>query len=243
MSTQVMVAGCLAAAALVAGAPGAVTRRDARRRMTRLLGRVGRSRWRRSDPARLGAVLGGVATAVVLGGWPGLAAGVAVAVGLDRLLRRLEPARVRGRRLREVADLPLAADLLAAALRSGAPVELAVASVAEALGGPLGERLGTVGRSMRLGAEPGEAWAHLSPVAGAERLTAAAIRSSASGAAFAGALTRIADDLRADNAVAAEAAARRAGVLIVLPLGLCFLPAFILAGLVPVVLAVLGDVL
>ena len=39
------------------------------------------------------------------------------------------------------------------------------------------------------------------------------------------------------------AAARRSGVLIVLPLGLCFLPAFVLAGLVPVVVAVLGDVL
>ncbi|PWU49675.1 secretion system protein, partial [Micromonospora globispora] len=56
-------------------------------------------------------------------------------------------------------------------------------------------------------------------------------------------LTRLADDLRADRSTAAEAAARRAGVLIVLPLGLCFLPAFILAGLVPVIVAVLGDVL
>jgi pilus assembly protein TadC len=40
-----------------------------------------------------------------------------------------------------------------------------------------------------------------------------------------------------------EAAARRAGVLVVLPLGLCFLPAFVFAGLVPVIVAVLGDVL
>ncbi|PSK61713.1 hypothetical protein B0E53_06380 [Micromonospora sp. MH33] len=75
-------------------------------------------------------------------------------------------------------------------------------------------------------------------------LTAAsATRSSSSGAALAGALTRLADDLRSDRSTAAEAAARRAGVLIVLPLGLCFLPAFILAGLVPVIVAVLGDVL
>ncbi|MEU8614146.1 secretion system protein, partial [Actinoplanes sp. NPDC048791] len=58
-----------------------------------------------------------------------------------------------------------------------------------------------------------------------------------------GALTRLADDLRGDRSVAVEAAAHRAGVLIVLPLGLCFLPAFVLAGLVPVVVAVLGDVL
>jgi pilus assembly protein TadC len=80
-------------------------------------------------------------------------------------------------------------------------------------------------------------------VPGAARLIAAAVRTSASGAALAGALGRLADDLRADRAVSAESAARRAGVFIVLPLGLCFLPAFILAGLTPVVVAVIGDVL
>jgi pilus assembly protein TadC len=96
---------------------------------------------------------------------------------------------------------------------------------------------------LRLGAGPAEAWGHLSDVAGAPRVVAAAVRSSASGGALAGALTRLADDLRADRAVAVEAAARRAGVLVVLPLGLCFLPAFVLAGLVPVVVAVLGGVL
>ena len=40
-----------------------------------------------------------------------------------------------------------------------------------------------------------------------------------------------------------EAAAQRVSVLIVLPLGLCFLPAFVFAGIVPVIVAVLGDVL
>ena len=69
------------------------------------------------------------------------------------------------------------------------------------------------------------------------------MRSQHSGAAFAGSLQRVADDLRADRLIAADAAGRRAGVLIVLPLGLCFLPAFVLAGLVPVIVAVLGDVL
>jgi pilus assembly protein TadC len=243
MSTHTMVAGCLAGVAVVlaiAGAPP--TGWAVRRRLTRLGVRPATPR-RRPDPVRLGATLGGLATAVVLGGWFGLAAGALVAIGLDRVLRRFEPATARRRRVREANDLPLAADLLAAALRAGAPVDRAVAAVAHALGGPLGERLGRVGRTLLLGGGPEEAWAHLAPVAGADRLTAAAVRSSASGAALAGALTRLADDLRADRATAAEAAARRAGVLIVLPLGLCFLPAFILAGLVPVIVAVLGDVL
>ncbi|WP_442933526.1 type II secretion system F family protein [Micromonospora sp. CPCC 206060] len=198
---------------------------------------------RRPDRARLGAAFGGLAVVVVVGGWWGLLAGIVTAVLLDGALRRLEPADVRRRRVRETADLPLAADLLAAALRAGTPVAQGVEAVAAALGGPLGERLVRVGRTLRLGGEPAEAWAHLAPVAGADRLIAAAVRSAASGAALAGALSRLADDLRGDRSVAAEAAARRAGVLIVLPLGLCFLPAFILAGLVPVIVAVLGDVL
>ncbi|MGB2568806.1 type II secretion system F family protein [Micromonospora citrea] len=195
------------------------------------------------DPIRLGAGLAGVAVAVLLGSVPGCLAGVVTALVADRVLRRIEPRAARDRRLREAGDLPLAADLLAMALRAGAPVDRSVLAVADALGGPLAERLGMVGRTLLLGGGPEEAWAHLAPVPGAERLVAAALRSSRSGAALAGALTRVADDLRADRSTAAEASARRAGVLIVLPLGLCFLPAFILAGLVPVIVAVLGDVL
>jgi Flp pilus assembly protein TadB len=205
-------------------------------RLARLTGRV-------RDPRRPLAAAAGGAVALLVGGWPGLACGIVAALVADRLLRRLEPPSARAERTACVADLPLAADLLAAALRSGAPVDRAVGAVAAALGGPLGGRLGRTARSLRLGADPPEAWEHLAGVPGSDRLTAAAVRSTASGAALAGALTRIADDLRADRAVAVEAAARRAGVLIVLPLGLCFLPAFILAGLVPVIVAVLGDVL
>ncbi|MET7752508.1 type II secretion system F family protein [Micromonospora sp. NPDC005367] len=202
-------------------------------------GRTGR----RPDMIRLASALGGVAVAVVAGGWLGLLGAVPTAVLLDRLLRRIEPPAARDRRLREAADLPLAADLLAAAMRAGAPVDRSVLAVAEALDGPLAVRLGRVGRTLLLGGGPEEAWSALHGVPGAERVAAAAYRSSNSGAALAGALTRLADDLRADRATAAEASARRAGVLIVLPLGLCFLPAFILAGLVPVIVAVLGDVL
>ncbi|WP_438268508.1 type II secretion system F family protein [Micromonospora peucetia] len=198
---------------------------------------------RRPDTIRVAAGLGGVAVAVVVGGWPGAVVALPAAVLLDRLLRRIEPPAVRNRRLREAADLPLAADLLAATMRAGAPVDRSIQAVAEALDGPLADRLARVGRLLRLGGGPKEAWAPLAAVPGAERLTAAVLRSANSGAALAGALTRLADDLRADRSTAAEAAARRAGVLIVLPLGLCFLPAFILAGLVPVIVAVLGDVL
>ncbi|WP_442934276.1 type II secretion system F family protein [Micromonospora sp. CPCC 205539] len=198
---------------------------------------------RRPDAIRLVAGMGGLAVAVVVGGWLGLLGAVPTAFVLDLLLRRIESPAVRRRRLREAADLPLAADLLAAAMRAGAPVDRSVLAVAEALDGPLASRLARVGRALLLGGGPVEAWSALDGVPGAERVSAAALRSANSGAALAGALTRLADDLRADRATVAEASARRAGVLIVLPLGLCFLPAFILAGLVPVIVAVLGDML
>lgn len=193
--------------------------------------------------ARVGGGLAGVLAGAVVGGWAGLITGCLAAIGAERMLRRVEPAMVRARRQREAEDLPLAADLLAAVLRAGAPVDYAATTVAQALGGPLGERLARVGRATRLGAPPDEAWAYLAPVPGADRLVRAVSRSQHSGAALAGALGRVADDLRTDRAVSIEAVARRAGVLMVLPLGLCFLPAFVLAGLVPVIVAVLGDVL
>lgn len=246
MSRQAFAAGCLVGAALLVTVAASPTVRAGRRlrRLGQSAGDAERARppwW--PDRTRLGAAMAGVAAAIVVAGWAGLFVGVLVGIVADRLLRRIEPRAVRDRRLRETADLPLAADLLAAALRAGAPVDRSVLAVAAALGGPMADRLGRIGRTLLLGGEPAEAWSQLLSVPGADRLVAAALRSSNSGAALAGALTRLADDLRADRSTAAEAAARRAGVLIVLPLGLCFLPAFILAGLVPVIVAVLGDVL
>jgi Flp pilus assembly protein TadB len=189
------------------------------------------------------AVLAGLVVAVCLWAWWSVPVGAVVAVAALRATRRLTPPAERAAQRRATADLPLAADLLAAALRAGAPVDQAVAAVAEALGGPLGARFDRAARSLRMGGSAAEAWAHVDDVPGGQRLAAAARRSSSSGGALAGACARLADDLRADRAVAVQAAAQRAGVLIVLPLGLCFLPAFVLAGLVPVVVAVLGDVL
>jgi pilus assembly protein TadC len=192
-------------------------------------------------------VLIGAAVAAGVGGFTGLVAGViagpALGVPAARWWSRRSGVGPATEARAVAAELPYAADLLAAALRAGAPPDVAVRCVALALGGPVGHRLGRVAYALGLGATATEAWSYLGDVPGGDRIRRAAVRSQHSGAAFAGALLRVADDLRADRLVAAEAAARRAGVLIVLPLGLCFLPAFVLAGLVPVMVAVLGDVL
>lgn len=225
------------AAALLLALPMA-GRGSARRRLARLHPAANESRTRILLSA--GAGLG---TAALAGTRWGIPLGAAAGVGAYWLLGRREPARQRRERLAAAADLPLGTDLLAAALRAGAPVERAAAEVADTLEGPLGERLARTARSLKLGAEPAEAWGHLADVDGAARLVAAAVRSSSSGGALAGALGRLSDDLRAARNAAAEARAQRANVLIVLPLGLCFLPAFLLAGLVPVVFSLFSGVL
>jgi pilus assembly protein TadC len=193
-------------------------------------------------PIRAVSVLAGGAVWVVAGGVAGFVAGMLTAVFLDRGLRRLEPREHRLDRNSAGAALPFAADLLAAALRGGATVDGALRCVATALDGAIGRRLGEVAAAYALGVEPAEAWRSLADVAGSAPIVRAAVRSGQSGAALAVALRRAADSARSTAEVEEEAAARRAGVLVVLPVGLCFLPAFVLLGVVPVVAGVLAQV-
>jgi len=239
-----LVAALLVAALLVSVGPsGAGAIRLRRLAAAEATPAASTSRGRHAARRRLAAVGLGLAVAAGIGGWVGLVCGPLLAAASYLLMARRTG---RGKSADDKlvnAVLPFAADLLASALRAGAAPDVAARSVGRAVGGPLGDRLARVDRALGLGAQAEEAWAYLGNIEGADRLVKAATRSQHSGAAFAGALQRLADDLRTDRLIAAEAAARRAGVLIVLPLGLCFLPAFVLAGLVPVIVAVLGDVL
>jgi Flp pilus assembly protein TadB len=189
------------------------------------------------------ALLPGLAVAATVRGWSGLMLWPLITSLVWGWLRRREPRVTRRERKRAMSQLPLAADLLAAALRAGSPPELAALMVGEALAGPLGERLVRVARALRIGMNPQEAWSGLTGIPGAERIARAATRSAGSGAVLTTTLDRLSEDLRADRAARAEATAQRIGVLAVLPLGLCFLPAFFLAGVVPVAAAVFGDVI
>lgn len=190
----------------------------------------------------LASCVAGLAIGVLVGGWLGVVVGIGGTAGLDVLLRRLSARSTREDTRAVQADLPFAADLLAAVLLAGAPTARAVGDVATALGGPLGTRLEQISRELSLGASPEQAWAGLADVPGAMSLVRAAIRASHSGAALAGACSRLASELRAGQSAAMEAAAQRAGVLVVLPLGCCFLPAFILLTVVPTVMGVLDDI-
>ncbi len=189
------------------------------------------------------SLLSGGGAAVVVGGRAAPAVAVTVTLVLVVALRHVEPSEVRRERARASAQLPIAADLLAAALRAGATPDTALQTVGEALASPLGDRLVGVARALRVGYQPREAWSQLADIPGAGSFVRAAVRSVESGTTLTSTLDRLAADLRAERAAAADATARRVGVLTVLPLGLCFLPAFLLTGVVPVVVAVLGEVL
>ncbi|MGV0790456.1 type II secretion system F family protein [Mycolicibacterium sp. XJ1819] len=160
-------------------------------------------------------------------------------------LRVTEPRRPRP----TGPDDPLAAastfDALAACLRSGMAVSAAAAATALSAPPHLARLLTRAADLLALGAEPATAWSgperSLDPHT--EALLRLARRSAASGAALAEGVADLAVGCRDDAADAARAAAERASVLIAGPLGLCYLPAFLCLGIVPVVAGLAGDVL
>jgi pilus assembly protein TadC len=184
----------------------------------------------------------GVALWVVVGGPLGLALGAGAAVAGPRLIARLDGTESEGAEL--AATLPLALDLLAACLAGGAAPGAAVEAVAAAFPGPCGRRLERVASSLALGAAPAEAWGALGAARDAAGAAARALaRAAEGGAPVAGAVQRVAADARRRQAADAHRRAARAGVLAVLPLGACFLPAFVLLGVVPAVVGLAGPLL
>jgi Flp pilus assembly protein TadB len=218
----------------------------------RVRGRVRRLRHREGAPAlpgrtprpgrlppvlrrRLLAAAAGTAFAVVLGGTWGLLLGVGLAAAADRLLRRPGGATERsGDRLADA--VPVACDLLAVCLEAGVPPGAALAAVAGAVPDPLHGVLLRVAGLYRLGAEPVRAWAD-APTA-VQGLARAFVRSAGSGSAVVPALRTLASDVRAASRARTDAAVRRAGVWVLAPLGVCFLPAFLCLGVVPLVLGI-----
>ncbi|WP_189276659.1 type II secretion system F family protein [Kitasatospora griseola] len=199
-------------------------------------------RWLAGD--RPSAVLLGVSAAVLVGGWAGLAVGLLVGWAGWWWLPRVRSPGERRRAAEQdwlVRQLPLTADLLAACLgSSGSPAGAAFA-VADSVPSPMRDRLSGVAAQLSLGASPERCWEQLAadcpPMAPLARCLA---RTTLSGAPPATALVGLAQSQRAAAARAAHARVRRAGVLATAPLGLCFLPAFVLIGVVPVVMGLTG---
>lgn len=199
--------------------------------------------WSGTRGRRIVAALAGLAVCLLVGGWFGPIVGLAVAVGVDQALTRMEPQAIRERRTKLTADLPFAADLLAACLRTGRPPGACVDAVARACTGPLAVELALVAAALRLGAEPRVAWAAFLDEPVLAPFGRAMVRSWDSGAPLSDTLDALANECRQDLRTAATERARSVGVKAAAPLGLCFLPAFLLIGIVPVVIAAVSRVL
>lgn len=138
-------------------------------------------------------------------------------------------------------DAVLLLDLLDVAVAAGASVPRALSAVGAAVGGAQGATLARGGTALLLGAPWQSAWAGAAaPLAEVVDVLEA---SWTTGSAPGPALRARAEQLRRDRRTRARTAAGALGVHLVLPLGLCFLPAFVLLGLVPMVLSLAGDLL
>ncbi|HEX6404769.1 MAG TPA: type II secretion system F family protein [Pseudonocardiaceae bacterium] len=127
-------------------------------------------------------------------------------------------------------------ELLAACLRAGMPVAVALRAVADGLAAPAGPALRRTAQLLALGADCTQAWQPALECPATARLARSAQRSGRGGGALAASLTSLAARLRAGAQEQSEARAQRAGVFIAAPLGLCFLPAFIAIGVAPVLI-------
>lgn len=151
------------------------------------------------------------------------------------------PARAGGGRASrgEVELVAEGLDLMSLALMGGGSVAAAATSVGRVLPGELGAQLSVVGTRLEQGLDAGSAWRdageHWQPARQCLELAALA------GVAPGEALGRAAQDLRRDAVARVDVAAARLGVLLVVPLGLAFLPAFVLTTIVPLVVSLMQD--
>jgi Flp pilus assembly protein TadB len=132
-------------------------------------------------------------------------------------------------------DLPLALDLLAACAAAGRSPEQSLRVVSRAVGGAVATRLDAITARLSLGADPATEWARCASDQHLAGLARAMQRSAESGAPLADGLTRLAEDHRRDRRTRAQVKARNVGVKAAGPLAACFLPAFMLVGVVPTV--------
>ena len=132
-------------------------------------------------------------------------------------------------------DTALVLELLAAQLRAGLAPLAALGTLAEALNS---RPLHTVCQRLQMGSGWGSAWSGSAAGTFGE-LRDALAPSYTGGAPSTALLLSLADAHRLSERRAAERAAGKLSVALVVPLGLCSLPAFICLGIVPILLSLL----
>lgn len=184
-----------------------------------------------------------LAAALLCGVAPSTVRARAGTANCTRRVARLSPRRT------DPLAVASSLDVLAVCLVSGMAVSTAAAITAPSAPPALARVLRRAADLLTLGADPAVAWSAPPDMpagsigAQTDALLRLARRSASSGAALAEGVADLATQCRQEAAHTATAAAERAAVLIAGPLGMCFLPAFVCLGIVPVVAGLAGDVL
>lgn len=195
----------------------------------------------------LGVLMGsdpvGVLTGSVLGALTGLL-GLGLAFAGRRwtaaLVHRAEVESAASNGAEQTSNMPpvdtaLVLELLAAQLRAGLAPLAALGTLAQALNS---RPLRTVCQRLQMGSGWGSAWS--GPAAGTfGELRDALAPAYTGGAPSTALLLSLADAHRLNERRAAERAAGKLSVALVVPLGLCSLPAFICLGIVPILISLL----
>jgi len=231
VSGWVLAAALLAALAVGAGQPATAVAQGRVLVSAPPLGHGRFSSW--ATP--LGAAL---AVTVVVDGVMGLVIGSAIAFVVHRRARKAKSAPERALAARRTLELPIAVEVLASCLAIGATQEQALRAVAGGLPGSVSEDFARAAGALSVGADVSEAWG-LVAAPDLRSLAAVLSRAHATGAPVAPQLWALADQQRQLARVVAMDAARSLGVRSTGPLGLCFLPAFVLIAIVPLVLSLL----
>lgn len=195
----------------------------------------------------LGVLMGsdpvGVLTGSVLGALTGLL-GLGLAFAGRRwtaaLVHRAEVESAASNGAEQTSNMPpvdtaLVLELLAAQLRAGLAPLAALGTLAEALNS---RPLHTVCQRLQMGSGWGSAWSGSSAGTFGE-LRDALAPAYTGGAPSTALLLSLADAHRLNERRAAERAAGKLSVALVVPLGLCSLPAFICLGIVPILISLL----
>ncbi|WP_072042112.1 type II secretion system F family protein [Nigerium massiliense] len=140
--------------------------------------------------------------------------------------------RRRDRALR--GDVAEVCELLAVCLEAGRPTRGAARTVAEAMEGPTRDVLLAVLHQVDLGVAEPQAWASLGEAAGYRTIARDISRSVGSGVGLSVLLRQHAREARRGAEALALVEARKAGVRSIVPLVVCFLPAFFLLGVAPI---------
>jgi Flp pilus assembly protein TadB len=187
------------------------------------------------------ALVGAFGGWAMVGGPLGQVVGVGCGVAVWVVLGRAEDPAVVRRRQELVDDLPTGVDLLASCLDAGAAPESALVSVSRALGGAVGEEFLAIHHRLEVGVDPSQVWRSVAGHPQLAPLGRAIGRAHETGAPVGQAVHRLAEELRERARGEVETRARSIEVKAAAPLGLCLLPAFVVLGVVPMVVGVFSS--